>query len=168
MARSRPPTVCGACREPEWVLRVARPRRVHTDRRRSARAGGVAARTRRKSRPYGSPRLHQQLRRQGIRVSRKRVVRLMRADGLRARRRRRFRVTTGSGHRLATAPNRLRRQFAVAAPDRAWVADITYLDTREGWLYLAVVIDLYAPQDRTRDALLAVATERRRRYRRIH
>jgi len=68
----------------------------------------------------------------------------MRADGLQARRRRRFRVTTDSTHRLALAPNHLRRQFAVDAPDRVWVADITYLDTADGWLYLAVVIDLYA------------------------
>jgi putative transposase len=93
---------------------------------------------------YGSPRLHQLLRQTGVRVSRKRVVRLMRADGLYARRRRRFRLTTDSTHQLRVAPNHLGRAFAVPAPDRVWVADITYLDTAEGWTYLAVVIDLYA------------------------
>ena len=93
---------------------------------------------------YGSPRLHQVLRQTGLRVSRKRVMRLMRVDGLCARRRRRFRVTTDSTHQRRVAPNHLGRAFAVPAPDRAWVADITYLDTAEGWTYLAVVIDLYA------------------------
>lgn len=93
---------------------------------------------------YGSPRLHQVLRQAGVHVSRKRVVRLMRADGLSARRRRRFRLTTDSAHQLGVAPNHLHRAFSVPAPDRAWVADITYLDTADGWTYLAVVIDLYA------------------------
>lgn len=93
---------------------------------------------------YGSPRLHQVLRQTGVRISRKRVVRLMRADGLYGRRRRRFRLTTDSAHHLRVAPNHLDRAFAAPAPDRAWVADITYLDTAEGWTYLAVVIDLYA------------------------
>src|SRR5687768_7777475 len=88
---------------------------------------------------YGSPRLQQVLRQTGMRVSRKRVMRLMRVDGLCARRRRRFRLTTDSTHQLRVAPNHLGRAFAVAAPDRAWVADITYLNTVEGWTYLAVV-----------------------------
>ena len=74
----------------------------------------------------------------------KRVVRLMRQHGLCARRRRRFRITTHSDHPLAVAPNVLARQFAVPAPDTAWVTDMTYLWTQEGWLYRAVILDLFS------------------------
>jgi putative transposase len=70
------------------------------------------------------------------------VARLMRAHGLAARRPRRFRVTTDSRHAFAVAPNVLARQFERAAPDMAWVTDITYIPTGEGWLYLAVILDL--------------------------
>jgi putative transposase len=93
---------------------------------------------------YGSPRLLGAVRAQGHRVGRNRVIRLMRLDGLRARRRRRFRVTTDSAHPWPVAPNHLQRQFAVAAPNRVWAADITYVATADGWLYLAVIIDLYS------------------------
>lgn len=94
---------------------------------------------------YGSPRVHQELKALGIRCGKKRVERLMREDGLRAKSARRFRVTTQSGHREPVAPNRLDRQFAVACherPNRTWAADITYIPTREGWLYLAIILDL--------------------------
>jgi len=94
---------------------------------------------------YGSPRVHAELRARGERVSRKRVARLMRQDGLRGRKRRRFRTTTNSRHANPVAPNVLERRFSVeeiAGPDRVWAADITYVPTREGWLYLAVVLDL--------------------------
>jgi putative transposase len=93
---------------------------------------------------YGSPRVHAELRERGERTGRKRVARLMRVAGLRARGRRRFRLTTDSNHALAITGNLLARHFAVAAPDRGWVADITYLWTHEGWLYLAVIVDLYS------------------------
>ena len=93
---------------------------------------------------YGSPRLHRVLRARGICIGRNRVIRLMRLDGLRSRPRRRFRVTTDSTHASPIAPNHLQRQFAVAAPNRVWAADVTYLETTEGWLYLAVLLDLYA------------------------
>ena len=93
---------------------------------------------------YGSPRVHAELRHRGRRLGRKRVARLMRQHGLGARRRRRYRVTTDSNHPHPVAPNVLARQFAVAAPDTAWVTDITYLWTREGWLYLAVILDLFS------------------------
>jgi putative transposase len=76
------------------------------------------------------------------RTSRKRVARLTRQRGLAGRRRRRFRATTDSRHTLPVAPNVLDRQFAQPAPDRAWVTDITYISTGEGWLYLAVILDL--------------------------
>lgn len=94
---------------------------------------------------YGAPRVHAELRAQGLRCGRKRVARLMQADGLRGRGRRRVRLTTQSAHAHPVAANVLQRQFAPTvqpARNRAWAADITYLPTREGWLYLAVVLDL--------------------------
>ena len=94
---------------------------------------------------YGSPRVHQELRALGIRCGEKRVARLMREDGLRAKSARRFRVTTQSTHREPIAENHLARQFTVehiARPNHVWAADLTYIPTREGWLYLAVVLDL--------------------------
>ena len=93
---------------------------------------------------YGSPRIHAELRDRGRRTSRKRVARLMRTRGLVTKRRRRFRVTTHSQHRFPVAPNHLARQFERTAPDQAWVTDITYIWTAEGWLYLAVILDLYS------------------------
>lgn len=91
---------------------------------------------------YGSPRVHAELGARGCCTSRKRVARLMREHGLAARRRRRFRVTTDSRHPFPIAPNVLARQFERAVPDVAWVTDITYIPTGEGWLYLAVILDL--------------------------
>jgi transposase InsO family protein len=94
---------------------------------------------------YGAPRVRRELQAQGIPTSQKRVARLMRQDGLVARRRKRRRITTtDSNHAEPIAPNRLARQFDVhgVAMDRVWVADITYLPTREGTVYLATVLDL--------------------------
>ena len=102
------------------------------------RAAHEASRSR-----YGSPRVHAELRARGRRVGRKRVARLMRGMGLAARRRRRFRRTTDSRHAFPIAPNLLERNFTAAAPDRVWLADLTYIWTAQGWLYLAVVLDLY-------------------------
>jgi putative transposase len=94
---------------------------------------------------YGWPRIWRQLRRQGIRVGKLRVQRLMQQHGIQARGKRRFRVTTtDSRHDLPVAPNRLDRNFTVAAPNQAWVGDFTYVATGEGWLFLAVVIDLFS------------------------
>jgi putative transposase len=96
---------------------------------------------------YGWPRIWRQLRAQGIRVGKHRVQRLMQAHGIRARGKRRFRVvTTYSRHDLPIAPNLLDRNFTVAAPNTAWAGDVTYIATEEGWLYLAVVIDLFSRQ----------------------
>ena len=91
---------------------------------------------------YGSPRVHAELVDRGHRTSRKRVARLMRHRGLAGRRRRRFRTTTDSRHPFPVAPNVLARQFTQPTLDRAWVTDITYIPTGEGWLYLAVILDL--------------------------
>jgi len=96
---------------------------------------------------YGWPRIWRQLRAQGMRVGKQRVQRLMRQHGIRARGKRRFRVmTTDSRHGLPIAPNLLNRNFTVAAPNQVWVGDITYIATEEGWLFLAVVIDLFSRQ----------------------
>ena len=92
---------------------------------------------------YGSRNVHRDLTEAGERIGRKRVERLMRQKGLRSVRsplRRRYK----GGKPAVVAPNRLQRQFTVKQPDLAWVTDITYLRTAEGWLYLAVVIDLYS------------------------
>lgn len=93
---------------------------------------------------YGSPRIHAELVEQGFEVGRNRIARLMREEGILGRRKPRFRKTTDSNHKLPVADNVLAREFSTDAPDRAWVADITYVWTAEGWLYLAVIIDLYS------------------------
>jgi putative transposase len=93
---------------------------------------------------YGSPRVHAELRARGRKVGRKRVERLMRQNGLQARRKRRFCRTTDSRHALPIAPNVLARNFETGAPNRAWVGDVTFIQTGEGWLYLAVLLDLFS------------------------
>ena len=94
---------------------------------------------------YGWPRIWRRLRAQGIRVGKLRVQRLMQKHGIQARGKRRFRVaTTDSRHNLPIAPNVLDRKFTPAAPNQAWVGDLTYIATEEGWLFLAVVIDLFS------------------------
>ena len=93
---------------------------------------------------YGAPRVHAELRASGFRVSRKRVARLMSELGLESRRKRRFKATTDSRHTLPVAENVLDRKFEVDAPNVAWVTDITYVWTSEGWLYLAAILDLFS------------------------
>jgi putative transposase len=93
---------------------------------------------------YGAPRVHDQLAREGVCVSRKRVARLMREAGLRAKGRRKYKATTDSNHALPVAPNLLKRNFHAEQPDSVWVSDITYIWTRQGWMYLAVILDLYS------------------------
>lgn len=91
---------------------------------------------------YGSPRVHAELRRRGVHVCRDRVRRLMRRDGLQGKVRRRFRKTTDSDHKRPVADNGLNRQFSPEEKDSAWCADITYIPTLSGWVYLAAIIDL--------------------------
>jgi putative transposase len=93
---------------------------------------------------YGSPRIHQDLRALDYRVSRKRVARLMRREGLCVRPPRRYRVTTESSHKLPIAPNVVARNFNVTGPNRVWVTDMTYVWTWEGWLFLAVIVDVFS------------------------
>lgn len=95
---------------------------------------------------YGRPRILRELRNDGVRVGKQRLQTLMHKHGIRAKGKRRFKVTTNSNHDLPIAPNLLNRQFAVDTPDKVWVGDITYIATDEGWLFLAVVIDLFSRQ----------------------
>lgn len=93
---------------------------------------------------YGSPRVYQALKQKDVPCSENRVARLMKEDGLRAKAKRRFKVTTNSKHNLPVAPNLLQRDFSPKEPDQVWAGDITYIWTAAGWLYLAVVIDLFS------------------------
>ena len=93
---------------------------------------------------YGWPRIWRQLRAEGVRVGKLRVQQLMQRHGIRARGKRRFRITTDSRHGLPIAPNLLNRNFTVSAPNRVWAGDMTYIQTEEGWLFLAVVLDLFS------------------------
>jgi transposase InsO family protein len=92
---------------------------------------------------YGSPRVHRDLVDAGVRCSKHRVARIMRNAGIRSRTKKKFKATTNSKHNLPVAPNLLEQNFTVEAPDRTWVGDITYIPTDEGWLYLAILLDLY-------------------------
>jgi putative transposase len=94
-------------------------------------------------RAYGSPRMTRELRRRGFAVGEARVERLMRENDIRARHKRRFKATTDSRHGLPVALNLLERNFTPAEPNQSWTADMTYVWTDEGWLYLAVVLDLF-------------------------
>jgi putative transposase len=92
---------------------------------------------------YGSPRIYQELKAQGVACSENRIARLMRLRGLRAKQSRQFKTTTRRNKAHPVAPNLLKRDFKADRPDQKWLADITYLATGEGWLYLAAILDLY-------------------------
>lgn len=93
---------------------------------------------------YGSRRIREALLNKGYTISRRRVVQLMKAQQLRCKSKRKFKFTTDSNHTLPVAPNLLNRDFSPLYPNQAYVGDITYIPTQEGWLYLAVVIDLFS------------------------
>jgi len=95
-------------------------------------------------RNYGSPRIYRDLRKAGISCSKERVERLMRENGLKTKHKRKFKVTTDSKHNLPVAPNVLAGRFDWKRPNEAWVGDLTYIPTDEGWLYLAVLLDLFS------------------------
>jgi putative transposase len=123
---------------------------------------------------YGAPRIHAELRAEGQIISRKRIERVMSRHGIRARAPRRYRVcTTDSKHSLPVAANLLDQNFVAERPNQVWLADITYIPTAEGWLYLAVILDLFtrkvvgwAMRDHMRAELtiaaLTMAIQRRR------
>lgn len=113
---------------------------------------------------YGSPRIHAELVAQGEACSRKRVSRLMRKEGLQAKMKRRFKVSTKVDIKAKASPNLLKKDFTAEQPNQRWVADITYIATKEGWLYVSAILDLFsrrivglAMSDRiTTDLVLAV------------
>ena len=109
---------------------------------RSSRRSGWIHRESRE--PYGSPSIWDALLKQGHGGGEHRITRLMRQEGIRAKTVKKWRATTQSNHRLPGALNTLTRQFTVTQPNRVWAGDITYVWTTEGWLYLAVVLDLYS------------------------
>ncbi len=120
--------------------------REESDRSRANRALLVAIKAihKRSQRRYGSPRVYHQLRREDMPCSENRVARLMRVHGIEAVPRRRFKATTDSDHAQPIADNVLDRQFEVECADAAWCADLTYIWTGEGWLYLAIILDLFS------------------------
>ena len=93
---------------------------------------------------YGSPRIHAELKDREIHVSENRVARLMRENGIAAKQKQKYKSTTDSNHTLPVAPNIPGRDFEAKNPNQKWLADITYIPTREGWLYLAAILDLYS------------------------
>ena len=95
---------------------------------------------------YGSPRILAELKGLGIPCSKSRLERLMKKHGIRAKTRKKFKVTTDSKHKFPVAPNVLERNFSPSAPNAAWAGDITYIWTKEGWLFLAVIVDLFSRQ----------------------
>jgi putative transposase len=143
----------------EWRRRLPAPRTTAD----AQLAVEIAAAHKRSRGTYGSPRVHAELRARGTRVGRKRVERLMCENGLQARRKRRFCHTTDSKHPGPIAPNILARRFDPAAPNQVWATDVTYVWTEEGWLYLAVILDLFGRRvvgwagSATNDTALALA-----------
>lgn len=127
LARQAAPVRSGCLRDAALVVHI---RAIHAQTRGS----------------YGWPRTWRALGDRGICVGKHRVQTLMQRHGIRAKAKRRFKVTTDSNHDLPIAPNLLDRQFTVNAPNKVWVGDITYIATDEGWLFLAVVIDLFSRQ----------------------
>jgi putative transposase len=93
---------------------------------------------------YGSPRIHAELCSQGESCSRKRVAKIMKKAGIEAKMKKRFKVTTKANPNAKAAPNLLKQDFAADAPNQRWVADFTYVATAEGWLYVAIVLDLFS------------------------
>jgi transposase InsO family protein len=93
---------------------------------------------------YGSPRIFQELRAQGELCSRKRVARLMREGDIVAKMKKRFKITTQANPKASAAPNLLQQEFMAEQPNQRWVADMTYVDTGEGWLYVAAILDLFS------------------------
>jgi putative transposase len=126
-----------------YYARQKRPpsARARADTALSARIAAIHQRSRA---TYGTPRLHVELQEQGIRVGRKRVAPLMCAAGLRGASRRKWMITTVRNPAAQAAPDLVERNFAAAEPNRLWVADITYIPTWAGFLYLAVVLDVFS------------------------
>jgi transposase InsO family protein len=121
---------------------------------------------------YGSPRITAELRRRGERCNKKKVARIMKSEGMKAKTVRRYKSTTNSNHKCKIAENIIKQNFVITKPNKVWVSDITFIRTREGWLYLAAILDLYSRRvvgwkadkhmysDLVSDALLRALEER--------
>jgi transposase InsO family protein len=118
----------GSSREKENVRLVTHIKSIHEESKKT----------------YGSPRIHVELRSRGIQCGKNRVAMLMRNKGIRGRHKRKYKATTDSNHTMPVHENRLNRSFGVESANKSWAADITYIWTREGWLYLAVILDLFS------------------------
>ena len=127
----------------DWQRRLSRPgQRALEDQELAQEIGRIHTRSRK---TYGAPRVEKELRQKGRCHGRHRVARLMKEQGLCGRQKGRYRVqTTDSNHDQPIAPNRLAEAPKATAPNQLWVADITYIETKEGWLYLAAILDLYS------------------------
>ena len=127
----------------DWQRRLSRPgQRAVEDQVLAQEIGRIHARSRE---TYGAPRVEKELRQKGRCHGRNRVARLMKEQGLCGRQKGRYRVqTTDSNHDQPIAPNRLAQAPKATAPNQLWVADLTYVETKEGWLYLAAILDLYS------------------------
>jgi len=135
-------TLLGVSRSGYYAWKSRRPsRRQRED---AALLARIRAEFETSHRSYGRPRMVEELRELGFAVGHRRVGRLMRENGIQAVRTRKYRRTTGVRHSFGFAPNLLEQDFTAQGPDEKWAADISYIETREGWLYLAVVLDLYS------------------------
>ena len=126
----------------QWHSRT--PKREERAKERQALVDSICIVHAESRRTYGRIRVTRELKAQGTSVSEQRVGTLMKAEGCRAKAARKFKATTDSSHSRPVAPNTLERDFTATAPNQKWVGDITYIWTMEGWLYLAVVIDLFS------------------------
>jgi putative transposase len=125
-----------------WRSRPARPRQ----RENLVLLAHIRSAFARSHETYDTPRITCELQDEGVTVGRRRTARLMRENGLKARQKRRFKRTTDSHHVFPIAPNRPEQDVAADRPNQKWAADIPYLWTNEGWLYMAVILDLFAQQ----------------------
>jgi len=125
----------------QWHSRAGKTKRQQANQELIAKIRTIYAQNRK---CYGSPRIYRELLQQGLPYGKNRIARLMHENGIYARKPKRYKVTTQSDHDLPIAPNRLARNFTATAPNQAWVSDITYIPTRQGWLYLVIILDLYS------------------------
>jgi putative transposase len=140
--RPQPLSVLGV--SPSGLYRWTRPPAPRQSERNDALLVHIQAAYTASRRTYGAPRIHHQLRAQGVAAGRHRIARLMRREGIVACTERRFRWTATARAELPAAPDRLRRDFTAPAPNQRWASDITSVRTGQGWLHLAIVLDLYA------------------------
>lgn len=146
-ARHAVQTLCralGVARSGYYAWRHRGARATSREQQRVALDTAVGQKFWARKRRYGAPRITQDLQDEGWAVDRKTVAASLQRQGLRAKAARRYKATTQSNHTLPVSPNRLEQDFVATAPNQKWVGDITYLHTTEGWLYLAVVIDLFS------------------------